>query len=212
MPGVRLPAAPGIARTTSPISQPLCPSAGAAVASGLEHGWEVQAEHRDAGDGPAVLSLSWLELTDALTGRGMPFPGMGISGAYQNIHLSTMCKSVPTESTICNNLRIMEVYFEDDSYDRLYVDRGYSAGFSPQIVSLYRRRVQILRAARDENDLAAMQCLNVVRTGANPGHRLSIRLDDQHRLLVELRSKSDQTAVWVLGIERAQPATRGTPK
>jgi plasmid maintenance system killer protein len=85
----------------------------------------------------------------------------------------------------------MELVFEDKAYDRLEVDAGYSHGFPAAVVVLYRSRLQLLRAARDQRDLTAMRCLYFRPLPPRSRRQHSIYLDRQHRLVVELKRHSD---------------------
>lgn len=100
----------------------------------------------------------------------------------------------------------MEVYFNENALDRLEIDKSYTAGLPPAVVSLYRKRLAHLRAARDERDLLAMRCLQVVLLGTHPGNHYSIGLDDQYDLLIEVRTNSDPRSVQLIAI---QPRGRG---
>ena len=44
----------------------------------------------------------------------------------------------------------MEVQFRDAKFDQLEIDPRYEAGFSQSVVTAFRRRMQMIRAAPDE--------------------------------------------------------------
>ena len=44
----------------------------------------------------------------------------------------------------------MEVEFDDEDLDRLETDPNFTAGFAQEIVRAYRKKMQQIRAARDE--------------------------------------------------------------
>jgi toxin HigB-1 len=83
----------------------------------------------------------------------------------------------------------MELSFIDKDYDRLEVDVGYSHGLPAAVVGLYRSRLQLLRAARDEHDLASMRCLAFRPLNARSRRHHSIRLNNQYCLIVELQRR-----------------------
>jgi plasmid maintenance system killer protein len=85
----------------------------------------------------------------------------------------------------------MELIFEDKDYDRLEVDADYFHGFAASVVTLYRGRLQLLRAAHAERDLTTMRCLcfKPLPARARPQH--SIRLNSRYCLIVELQRRSD---------------------
>ena len=93
----------------------------------------------------------------------------------------------------------MEVEFSDPAYDRLEIDRSYSHGLPPSVVSAYRMRLQLLRAAANETDLTSMRMLGLARLGKSP-HAYSIRLTDGYELTLELRARSPCTLVWIRGV------------
>ncbi len=98
----------------------------------------------------------------------------------------------------------MELYFLDSSFDRLEVDRAYSHGLPAAVVTLYRKRLQLLRAARDVADLAAMRCLRLGPAGAHPNRRFSVHLNRSYRLMVELRQQTNPSALWIVDIREGQ--------
>lgn len=54
----------------------------------------------------------------------------------------------------------MEVEFDDDDLDRLETDAQFTAGFSQEVVRAYRKRMQQVRAFRDERDFYAVKALH----------------------------------------------------
>jgi len=128
----------------------------------------------------------------------------GISSGYQNIRINTRCKDGHTERIIWNNSWGMEIYFRDPSYDRLEVDRTYTHGLPAAVVTFYRKRLQLLRAARDVADLTAMQCLRVRFLDTRPRRSFSVDLNGSHRLIVELRERSSPGELWTVEIREGQ--------
>jgi proteic killer suppression protein len=98
----------------------------------------------------------------------------------------------------------MELYFHDPSYDRLEADREYLHGFPVSVVSQYRKRLQLFRAARDERDLAAMRCLRFSQLEARSGRKYSVHLNNHYRLIIELRPRSDRRVLWVVEVQMSQ--------
>ena len=56
----------------------------------------------------------------------------------------------------------MEVEFDDDDLDRLETDAQFTAGFSQEVVRAYRKRMQQVRAFRDERDFYAVKALHFI--------------------------------------------------
>ncbi len=95
----------------------------------------------------------------------------------------------------------MEVEFDDPNLDRLETDPRFTAGFQAGIVSAYRRRLQQIRAAVDERDLFQSNGARFKGLQGNRSHQHSMRLNDQWRLIIELRGKGKEKIVNVVGIE-----------
>lgn len=89
----------------------------------------------------------------------------------------------------------MELLFNEPVYDRLETDSRYDHGLPSDVVALYRKCLQILRAARHEGDLKALRCLRLAATRfrARPGY--TIYLNDDFHLLVELNGREQNILV-----------------
>lgn len=95
----------------------------------------------------------------------------------------------------------MEVAFDDPDLDRLETDPRFTAGHQAGIVSAYRRRMQHIRAALDERDLYQSNGARFHQLQGNRAHQHAMRLNDQWRLILELRGKGPEKIVHVVGIE-----------
>lgn len=98
----------------------------------------------------------------------------------------------------------MELSFADTDYDRLEVDPTYTHGLPASVVTLYRSRLQLLRAARDASDLRALKCLRFHPLETHSDSRHSVRLDDQHCLIVELHEQSPAAALLIVELRSTQ--------
>lgn len=94
----------------------------------------------------------------------------------------------------------MDVAFEDDSLDRLETDAAYHAGFSNAIVKAYRKRMQQIRAAQDERTFYAYRSLHFEKLRGRRDGQYSMRLNDQWRLVLELRGEAPRKTVHVIEI------------
>ena len=94
----------------------------------------------------------------------------------------------------------MDVSFEDKSLDRLETDATYSAGFGGAIVKAYRKRMQEIRAATDERTFYAHRSLHFEKLQGQREGQHSMRLNDQWRLIVELRGEAPGKTVHVVEI------------
>jgi len=95
----------------------------------------------------------------------------------------------------------MEVEFEDPDLDRLETDGDFLAGFPPPVVRQYRRVLQIIRTAVDERDLYAYKSRHYEKLKGNRSHQRSLRLNDQWRLIVQIRGEAPAKIVAIISIE-----------
>lgn len=95
----------------------------------------------------------------------------------------------------------MEVQFGDDNLDRLETDHAYTGGWSQAIVKAFRRRMQLIRDARDERDFHALKSLHFEKLKGSRQGQLSMRLNDQYRLIIEIESHSSRKIIKVISIE-----------
>lgn len=95
----------------------------------------------------------------------------------------------------------MDVDFDDDDLDRLETDATFSAGFGSDIVRGFRKVMQRVRAAHDERDLYAIRGLRFEKLDGVRSHQHSLRINDQWRVIVELRGKGSQKRVGIVGIK-----------
>jgi len=95
----------------------------------------------------------------------------------------------------------MEFKFADKDLDRLYTDPRFTGGFPAAVVSMFRKRMQLIRDAPDERDFYQLKSLHYEKLKGERSHQRSMRLNDQYRLVVELRSDGDEKLVYVVQIE-----------
>lgn len=95
----------------------------------------------------------------------------------------------------------MEVQFGDAQLEQLEKDLAFNAGFGIAIVRGYRKVMRFIRAAGDERDFRAMRSLNFEKLKGARDHQYSLRINDQWRLILELKKASPKNVVIVIGIE-----------
>ena len=95
----------------------------------------------------------------------------------------------------------MEVVFRDKHLDLLEIDVSFDAGYPPGIIKSFRRRMQQIRAARDERDFMNLTSLRFEKLKGNRSHQYSMRLNDQWRLIMEFEKEGPARAVIIIGIE-----------
>lgn len=81
----------------------------------------------------------------------------------------------------------MEVEFDDDDLDQLETDAQFTAGHSQEVVRAFRKRMQQIRAFRDERDFLTVRSLHFEKLKGNREGQYSIRLNLQWRLILEIR-------------------------
>jgi proteic killer suppression protein len=94
----------------------------------------------------------------------------------------------------------MEVAFADESLDRLETDADYSAGFGAAVVKAYRKRMQQIRAATDERTFYARRSLNFEKLKGDREGQHSMRLNNQWRLIVELKGAAPMKIVRIIEV------------
>ena len=94
----------------------------------------------------------------------------------------------------------MEVEFADAKLDQLEIDQLFSGGFSAPVVSMFRRRMQMIRNAPDERDFYQLKALHFEKLKGKRSNQFSMRLNDQWRLILEFKGKSPDKIIVVLEI------------
>jgi proteic killer suppression protein len=95
----------------------------------------------------------------------------------------------------------MEITFRDPNLDKLETDPDFTAGYGKEIVKAFRKRIQAIRAAKDERDLSAVRGNRFEKLKGKREHQYSLRLNDQMRLVVEIESATPKNKIIVDGIE-----------
>lgn len=94
----------------------------------------------------------------------------------------------------------MEVEFDDDDLDRLETDPQFTAGFAQEVVRGYRKRMQQIRAARDERDFMQLKSLHFEKLKGDRQGQHSVRLNLQWRLILEIRGDHPCKVVGIVEI------------
>ncbi len=94
----------------------------------------------------------------------------------------------------------MKVEFDDDDLDRLETDAQFTAGYSQEVVSAFRKRMQQIRAFRDERDFQAVRSLNFEKLKGNREGQHSIRLNLKWRLILEVRGGHPCKVIGIIEI------------
>ena len=94
----------------------------------------------------------------------------------------------------------MEVQFRTARLAELE-KRVAGGGLPPEVIRSYRKRLLAIRAAVDERDLYALKSNHLEKLQGNRTHQHSLRLNDQWRLVVEIRKGNPRNVIFVIEIE-----------
>ena len=95
----------------------------------------------------------------------------------------------------------MEIEFRNSDLDRLETDIKFDAGFGRDVVKAFRKRIQAIRAAVDERDLFAVRGNNFEKLKGSRSHQYSMCLNQQWRLILEIKSAQPKNIIVVIDIE-----------
>ncbi len=118
----------------------------------------------------------------------------------QKHHVYTMCKHGVVGLCAGTYNSPMDVQFYDDDLDRLETDALFTAGFSQEVVRAYRKRMQQIRAFRDERDFYALKSLHFERLKGQREGQHSVRLNVQWRLVLEIHGEHPCKIVGIIEI------------
>jgi toxin HigB-1 len=77
----------------------------------------------------------------------------------------------------------------------------FDAGFNRAVVKGFRKLMQVIRAATDERDFYAMKSLHFKKLEGARSHERSMRINDQWRLILELKGTPPNKTILVNKIE-----------
>ena len=90
----------------------------------------------------------------------------------------------------------MPVEYCDEVLRRLAEEPEFAPkGWSCDVIKAYRKRIQLIVAAHDERDLYAMRGLRLEQLKGDRNGQCSIRLTDQFRLILTLKTQGDRVAI-----------------
>jgi proteic killer suppression protein len=95
----------------------------------------------------------------------------------------------------------MDVEFDDSGLEVLERDPRSTAGRGDAVDKGFRKVMQAIRAAVDERDLYALRGLRFEKLKGKRSHQHSLRINDQWRLVVELRKEEGSKRIGVVSIE-----------
>ena len=94
----------------------------------------------------------------------------------------------------------MNVEHDDDDLKRMEFDKTFTGGRGDAVVKGFRKTMQHIRAAMDERDLYASQGRRFEKLHGKREGQHSFRINDQWRLIVEIRGKMPPKTIGVIEI------------
>jgi len=95
----------------------------------------------------------------------------------------------------------MKVEFHNSELEDMAYDSGYKGKWDAKVVRAYRKTVNFVEQAGDRKDLYAYRALHLEKLKGQRKHQHSMRINDQYRLIVELRSADGRETVTIVDIE-----------
>ncbi len=95
----------------------------------------------------------------------------------------------------------MEARFRERDLDRLETDSRFDGGYPQAVVTMFRKRMQTIRAAEDERAFYALKSLHFERLSGSRKEQHSMRLNNQWRLILELQGSGSEKIVSIVSIE-----------
>jgi proteic killer suppression protein len=95
----------------------------------------------------------------------------------------------------------MVVEFEDADLAELEQNTRSTAGHGDAVDRGFRKVMQLIRSAFDERDFYGMRSLHFEKLKGKRSHQYSMRINQQWRLIVELRNDENRKRLAVIAIE-----------
>ena len=95
----------------------------------------------------------------------------------------------------------MKVEFQKQELEEMAYDPSYRGKWPAAIVKAYRKVLNWIRQATSSQDLRAMRSLHFEKLKGKRKHQYSLRLNDQYRLVILLRSENRIEVIKVIDIE-----------
>jgi proteic killer suppression protein len=95
----------------------------------------------------------------------------------------------------------MEIEYRNADLERLEIDDAAAGAYGRGVVKAFRKVINFIRAATDERDFRSMRSLNFEKLKGARAHQYSLRLNNQWRLIIEIRSAVPKNIVVVIDIE-----------
>jgi toxin HigB-1 len=97
--------------------------------------------------------------------------------------------------------RVLRVRHEDANLEQLERDPSARSTWPQAVVKAFRRRMQAIRAAHDERDLANVRGNRFEKLKGKRKDEYSVRLNDQYRLILGFEGSGSNRTVVIIAIE-----------
>ncbi len=95
----------------------------------------------------------------------------------------------------------MEVQHDDPTLERLDMDPEYQTNLAPAIARAFVKKMILVHSVPNEAELNKYPGLHCEKLKGDRSHQRSIRLNDQYRLIFEIRKRDGGNIFVVKGIE-----------
>lgn len=95
----------------------------------------------------------------------------------------------------------MDTEFPNPDLERLVTDDAAHGAYGIAVVRAFRKVINFIKAAKDERDFRSMRSLRFEKLKGSRAHQYSMRLNDQWRLILEIKSADPKNIVVVIAIE-----------
>ncbi|MCJ7578115.1 MAG: type II toxin-antitoxin system RelE/ParE family toxin [candidate division Zixibacteria bacterium] len=95
----------------------------------------------------------------------------------------------------------MDIEFQDPELDRLAFDETYVGNWSPALVRAYRKRVNQIMQAPNQQVLYAFKGLRLEKLKGKMQGKHSMKINDQFRLIVRFTKKNGNDTLIIIKIE-----------
>ena len=95
----------------------------------------------------------------------------------------------------------MNVHHCDRHLERLEFTPGFTEGFSPDVVKAFRKRMAVIRGAKDERDFPNLKSIGFEKLKGGRQHQYSMKLAGAMRLILEFDRSGSDVVVRVVEIE-----------
>jgi toxin HigB-1 len=95
----------------------------------------------------------------------------------------------------------VKVEYASKDLELIATDARADSGYPQAVVKIFRRRMQLIEAAIDERDFYALKSLHYEKLKGKRDHQRSMRINDQWRLVIEIKKAEPKNVVRIIEIE-----------